>query len=183
MKDIKKDFESFANDSNSSEGAGNNAAGSSFVLQKIHNEIAKTAPHKTGVAVKLGLVHLASSVVTLSACPQFGQRLFFKGEGLMHYFMQISPTFCQSFCGALYLSVTFLLARFVLKYDEWLVVIRSRTLSIATLSLLSLGTFAMLNRGISLEAGVFWIFGATLGAEAVSASKQTFKKLFRLSAS
>ncbi len=173
MTDYKKDFESFASDSSASE-----TAGSSFVLQKIHNEIAKTAPNKGGVAVKLGLIHLGSSALTLMACPQFGLRLFFQGDGLMHYFMKISPTFCQAFCGALYLSATFLLARIVLKYDEWLVVLRSRTLSIATLALLSLGTFAMLNRGVSFEAGLFWVFGAALGAEAMSASKQTFKKIF-----
>ncbi|MDG0817329.1 hypothetical protein [Bdellovibrio svalbardensis] len=178
MKDIKKDFESFTDESGSS---ANTSAGSSFVLQKIQNEIAKTAPKRTSVAAKLGAVHLVSSVITLTACPQFGLRLFFQGEGMMHYFMKISPTFCQSFCGALYLSVTFLLARFVLKYDEWLVVLRSRALSIATLALLSLGTFAMINRQMSFETGVFWIFGATLGAEAVSASKQTLRKIFSFS--
>lgn len=171
MKDAKKDFESFMN-------GGEQSAGSSHVLHRIHQEIAKTAPKTTSVAVKLDLIHLVSSCLTLMACPQFGTRLFFKGDGLMHWFMEISPLFCMSFCGAFYLSVTFLLARWTLKYDEWLVITRSRTLSIGVLALLSLGTFAMLARGISLEAGVFWLFGATLAAEAASASRQTYKKIF-----
>ncbi|QDK37527.1 hypothetical protein [Bdellovibrio sp. NC01] len=172
MKDIKQDFESF-----SSEDAAK-TAGSSFVLQKVKEQIALTAPKKSHVAVKLGAIHLASSVATLAACPQFGLRLFFEGDGLMHYFMQISPMFCQAFCGAFYLSVTFILARVLLKYDEWLVILRSRVLSIGVLALGSLGVFAMINRGVSFEAGLFWIFGATVAAELASASKYSVKKLF-----
>ncbi|WP_413581392.1 hypothetical protein [Bdellovibrio sp. HCB288] len=175
MKDVKNDFESFKND------ADQVSAGSSFVLNKIHSEIARTAPKKSAVAVKLGGIHLVSSFFTLMACPQFGTRLFFKGEGLMDVFMKISPMFCQAFCGAFYLAVTFILARMVLKYDEWLVVMRSRSLSIGSVALLSLGVFAMLAQGISWEAGVFWIFGALIAGEMASVSRMTLKKYFRFS--
>ncbi len=172
MKNKTNDFDSFA------EGDSQLPAGSAFILNKIHQDIQKLAPHKSQVAVKMGLIHLFSSILTLSACPQFGLRLFFKGEGLMHYFMQLTPTFCQSLCGGLYLSVTFLLARLVLSYDEWLMILRSRTLSIGTLTLGSLGTFAMINQGLSLEAGAFWILGAVVGAEVASISKVRIQKLF-----
>ncbi|MEK2687634.1 hypothetical protein [Bdellovibrio sp. GT3] len=175
MKDVKNDFESFKND------AGQVPAGSSFVLNKIHSEIARTAPKKSAVAVKLGGIHLVSSFFTLMACPQFGTRLFFDGEGLMDVFMNISPMFCQAFCGAFYLAVTFILARFVLKYDEWLVVMRSRALTIGSVALLSLGVFAMLAQGISWEAGVFWIFGALVAGEMASVSRMTLKKVFSFS--
>ena len=171
MKDIKKDFESFVNDSSETVGA-------SRVLNKIHAEIAATAPKKSHVAIKLGGIHLASSAVTLMACPQFGVRLFFQGEGLMHYFMKISPLFCQSFCGAFYLATTIILARLLLSYDEWLVLMRSRVLTIGSVALVSLGVFAMLARGISWEAGVFWIFGATLAGEVASLPKRTFRAVF-----
>ncbi|MBO9668136.1 MAG: hypothetical protein J7501_15145 [Bdellovibrio sp.] len=171
MKDIKKDFESFANDRSET-------AGSSFVLNKIHSEIAKAAPKTSHVAMKLGGIHLVSSALTLMACPQFGFRLVFQGEGLMHYFMKISPMFCQTFCGAFYLAVTFVLARMIMKYDEWLIIMRSRVLAVGGLALLSLGAFAMIAGGISWEAGVFWVFGAALAGEAASASKQVLKKFF-----
>ncbi|MGE5085756.1 MAG: hypothetical protein ACM3MG_05600 [Bacillota bacterium] len=170
MKNIKKDFESFINDSSES-------VGSSRILNKIQEEIAATAPKKSHVAIKLGGIHLVSSALTLMACPQFGVRLFFQGDGLMHYFMKVSPLFCQSFCGAFYLAVTFVLARILLHYDEWLVLMRSRVLTIGSVALISLGAFAMLGRGISWEAGVFWIFGATLASEMVSLPKRAFKSL------
>ncbi|WP_413578515.1 hypothetical protein ACLVWU_08250 [Bdellovibrio sp. HCB290] len=174
MKDVKNDFESFKNDAGQ-------AAGSSFVLNKIHAEIARTAPRKSSVAVKLGGIHLVSSFFSLMACPQFGTKLFFSGEGLMDVFMKISPMFCQAFCGAFYLAVTFVLARLVLKYDEWLVLMRSRVLTIGSVALVSLGVFAMLARGISWEAGVFWIFGAVVAGEMASVSKMTLKKYFSFS--
>ncbi|WP_413561368.1 hypothetical protein [Bdellovibrio sp. HCB209] len=171
MKDVKNDFESFKNEVSET-------SGSSFVLNKIQAEIARTAPKKSSVAFKMGAIHLGSSLVTLMACPQFGTRLFFEGEGLMDVFMKISPMFCQAFCGAFYLSVTFVIARLLLSYDEWLVINRSRGLSIGGLALLSLGVFAMLAQGISFEAGVFWIFGAIVAAEMASVSRVTLRKIF-----
>ena len=171
MKDIKKDFESFVDEAG-------NAAGSSFVLQKVQAEIAKSRPRSSTVAMKMGGIHLVSSFFTLMACPQFGQRLFFKGDGLMDVFMKISPLFCQAFCGAFYLAVTILLARWVLKYDEWLVILRSRLLTIASLTLVSLGVFAMLNRGISLQAGVLWLFGAAIAGELAMLSRNKLKEIF-----
>ncbi|WP_413294118.1 hypothetical protein ACLSU7_03245 [Bdellovibrio sp. HCB185ZH] len=171
MKDIKNDFESFKSDAGET-------AGSSFVLNKIRSEISATAPRKSSVAMKLGGIHLVSSFFTLMACPQFGTRLFFSGEGLMDVFMKISPAFCQTFCGAFYLAVTFLMARVLLKYDEWLVLMRSRVLTIGSVALLSLGVFAMLARGISFEAGLLWVFGAVVAGEMASASRMTLKKFF-----
>lgn len=171
MKDIKKDFKSFVDDAG-------NAAGSSFVLQKVQAEIAKSRPRTSSVAMKLGAIHLVSSFMTLMACPQFGLRLFFQGDGLMDLFMKISPTFCQVFCGAFYLAATVLLARLVLKYDEWLVIARSRLLTIAGLSLVSLGIFAMLNRGVSLQAGVLWLVGAAIAGELATISKNSLQNFF-----
>lgn len=173
MKDVKNDFESFKNEVS-------DTSGSSFVLNKIQTEIALSAPKKSSVAMKMGAIHLGSSVLTLTVCPQFGTRLFFEGEGLMDVFMKISPMFCQAFCGAFYLAATFVIARLIMSYDEWLVVTRSRVLSIGGLALVSLGVFAMLAQGISFEAGVFWIFGAIVAAEMASASRVTLRKIFRV---
>jgi hypothetical protein len=171
MKDIKNDFESFKNDAGET-------AGSSFVLNKIRSEISATAPKTSMVAMKLGGIHLVSSLFTLMVCPQFGTRLFFSGDGLMGVFMKISPAFCQVFCGAFYLATTFIIARLLLKYDEWLVLMRSRVLTIGSVTLLSLGVFAMLARGVSFEAGLLWIFGAIVAGEMASASRMTLKRVF-----
>ena len=167
MKDVKKDFESFS----SAQGE----AASSSILNKVKSEIAAHAPKMRSVAVKLGVIHLASSFLTLLACPQFGLRLFFSGHGLMHYFMEISATFCYAFCGAFYLASTFVIARFVMNYDEWLLVKKSRTLMIASVAMISLGAFSMLSQEMNWELALIWLFGATLGAEFVSLSRNEWR--------
>lgn len=172
MKDIKKDFESFTNDSPTE-------AGSSFVLSKIHAQIEKEAPSVWQVVTKLGLAHLLGTVVTLMSCSQFGVQLFFDGGGLMHYFMQISPTFCYVGCGALYLGTSFLIARVVLRYDEWLMILRSRVLSISVLAALSLGGLAMASHEVNWETGLLWLFGAALGAEFMTLVKSPLHYLAR----
>lgn len=161
MKDIKKDFESFSQSSH--------PAGSSFVLAKIHSRL--NLPSPWTAATKLGIAHLISSVVILSACAQFGVRLFFPGHGLMHYFMKISPTFCMSFCGALYLACTFFFARLILSRDEFLLIYRSKVLSIMAVALLSLGGLALVSHEVTFQAGLLWLFGAVVGAELASLSK------------
>lgn len=158
MKDIKNEFESFVNDSAS-------PAGSSFVLGKIQQQVQASLPSPWKVATKFGVAHLLGSLVTLMSCSQFGVQLFFDGGGLMHYFMQISPTFCNTFCGALYLSISFLMARFILNYDEWIMIRRSRVLSISILALVSLGALSMVSHEVTWEASLLWLFGAALGGE------------------
>lgn len=164
MKDIKKDFESFVNDPAET-------AGSSFVLSKIHSQLQKELPSPWSVATKLGVAHLLGSFVTLMSCSQFGVQLFFDGGGLMHYFMKVSPQFCNTLCGALYLSISFMMARVILKRDEWLMIVRSRTLSIASLALVSLGGLALASHEVTFEAGILWLFGAALGGELVTLVK------------
>lgn len=160
MKDIKKDFQSFTNETSTSA-----VAPSSAVLMKIHQQILAERPSSWLVATKLGGAHLVGSFLTLISCEQFGLQLFFHGGGLMHYFMEISPTFCHAFCGAHYFIITFLVARFLLKPEEWLRIKRSRTLTVATLALLSLGGFSVISHEVTLEGGLLWFIGASLGGE------------------
>lgn len=164
MKDIKKDFESFANEPAEQ-------SGSSFILQKIHQEISKRLPSPWQVATKVGIAHLLGSLVTLMSCSQFGVQIFFDGGGLMHYFMSISPSLCYTFCGALYLSISFIFARTILNHEEWLVILRSRVLSISSLALISLGGLAIASHEVTFEAGILWLFGAALGGELVTLVK------------
>lgn len=167
MKDLKKDFESFA--------AATETRGSSSVLQKIHAQIEQELPSLWVVTGKMALAHGVGSVATLMSCSQFGVQIFFHGGGLMHYFMHLSPTFCHTFCGALYFTVTFLMARLILKYDEWLVILRSRVLSISSLALITLGGFSLVSHEVTLEAGLLWFFGAALGGELTTLIKSPRK--------
>jgi hypothetical protein len=171
MKDIKKDFQSF-HDESDLDVAPMGTLGN--LKAQIEKEQAKPAP----VAIKLGVIHLISSVISLAACPQFGVKLFGEGEGLMHLFMQISPTFCQAFCGAFYLAVTFVMARLILTPEEWYFLLRTRTLTIAALALVSLGAFFIMTPGMTLEAGLLWLFGATVAAELISHKRLPLRSLF-----
>jgi len=136
-------------------------------------------PSPWKVATKLGLSHVLGSLVTLMSCSQFGVQLVFDGGGLMHLFMRVSPHFCHAFCGALYFMISFTLARLLLSRDEWLVVARSRVLSISVLALLSLGGLSLASHEVTFEAGVLWLFGAALGGELVTLVKSPLLWLLR----
>ncbi len=161
MSDLKNEFESFVNDRDS-------ANGPSAVLSKIHQQIDKERPSYGMVAGKIGLAHIAGSLVTLSACSQFGVKLFFKEYDLMLFFMHISETFCQTFCGGFYLALTFLFARLMLGREEWMLLLKNRALAISSLAFVSLVGFSLMTHNVSFEAGLLWMFGAALGAEAIT---------------
>jgi hypothetical protein len=166
MKDVKKDFADFVSDAETSAGP--------RILNQIYENITRPSPWTA--ATKLGVAHVLSSFLTLMACSQFGVRLFFPGHGLMHYFMQVSPTFCMTFCGALYFACTFLFARAIFTYDEFLLIIRNKVLSILSVGFISLGAFALVSHEVTFEAGILWLFGAIVGAELASLRTSTIKK-------
>jgi hypothetical protein len=172
MSSSKNDFKSFVQEKGE-------AFESSSLLANIHAEIARTTPSLKKVLIKLGLVHLGASLLSLIACPQFGIGFISYGHNLMHYFMQISETYCYILCGAFYLASTIVVARFVLTFDEWLVIKRSRALMIMCLALVSLGAFALHSHEVTFELALLWLFGASLGGELVSLSKYEWKTLPR----
>lgn len=158
MKNLNEDFKDFS----SSEGS----PGSRSVLNRIYDSLPKASPLLS--FNKLLAAHLLSSFVVLMSCSQFGVRLFFDGHGLMGLFMKISPTFCLAFCGALYLSCTFGFARSLLSYDEWLLVRKSRGLSVLGISLVTLGVLSVLAHEVNFQSGLIWLVGAYLGGLLVS---------------
>lgn len=171
MKDVKKDFQSFVKE--------DGAKAPASLLSKIQDEIARTAPSMGTVFVKLAGIHLMASLLSLMACPQFGVHFVNHGHGLMHYFMQVSDTYCYIFCGAFYLASTILLARMLLNFDEWLVIKRSRAAVIMTLALVSLGAFAMHSKEVTFELALLWLFGAAVGGELISLSKTEIRNFPR----
>jgi len=149
-----KDFESFLESGH--------AQLEATALDTLKKELFPSLSH---VAMKMGLIHLVSSFFTLMACPQFGFRLFFEGHGLMHYFMQAGGVACFALCGGFYLGVTFWMAKLFLGEFEWVVLKKNSVLSLGTISLLSLGVFAMLNgHELTFELGFVWLLGAIVSA-------------------
>ena len=147
--------------------------------QKIESQILATKPKLGQVVFHLTLIHFVCSLLSLVACPQFGVRLFFDGHGLMHYFMSFAgPVYCQFFCGAFYLGLTFLAAKFWLSYDEWLVIKKNRWLSSAVLASASLAAFAIHDHGFELQLAAVWLVGAVLAG--VVTTLPTTKIIFYL---
>lgn len=126
----------------------------------LENLKAEVFPKIGAVAMKLGLIHLASSLLTLMVCPQFGLRLFFEGHGLMHYFMKAGDIGCFAFCGAFYLGTSFWVAKIFMGEFEWALLRKNSVLALGSLSLLSLGAFAMWDHSLNFEIGLVWLLGA-----------------------
>jgi hypothetical protein len=125
-------------------------------------------PSVAAVLGRLGLVHLASALVTLSVCPQFGVRVAGEGMGLMHWFMGLGDLGCAIACGAVFLGTSGLAAGLLLRPEEVRVIRRHRVLELGSLSLGSLGVFIMLNpAGIVATFAAAWVFGSLLGAAAL----------------
>jgi hypothetical protein len=164
-----KDFESFLESGH--------AQLDSEALDHLKKEI---FPSLSQVAIKLGVIHLVSSFMTLMACPQFGLRLFFEGHGLMHYFMKAGSVACFGFCGAFYLGATFWIAKFVLGEFEWNVLKKNSVLSLSTIALVSLGAFAMFNsRELTFEVGFVWLLGAIVSATIPLLTQVRHRPLFK----
>lgn len=172
MSQSKNDFKSFVQESAE-------IPERSQLLSRIHAEIQKTTPSLKKVFIKLSIVHVVASLISLMACDQFGVGFLSYGHNLMHYFMQISETYCYILCGAFYLASTIVVARFVLTFDEWLVIKRSRAMTILSLALISLGAFAIHSHEVTLEVALLWLFGACVGGELVSLSKYEWRTMPR----
>lgn len=156
MSESKNDFNDFISSSES--------PAPQRLLGKIQHEIQRTTPGLLEVIVLLGGIHFLSSVLSLAACPQFGVRLFFEGHGLDHLFMHAGHEACFFLCGFFYLGLTFLLARWALPKDAWLVLKKSRFATVTALGLLSMGSLSIIGHTLSFELSVIWFFGAYLGA-------------------
>lgn len=130
------------------------------VLSEVHK---KLNPNSWLVFSKLSLVHFFGGLITLSMCPQFGINLLGADLGLIKVFYRFGTYGCVTACGALFISLTTILALITLRPEEIRKVRQLWFLQIATLSLLSLGVFLMLDADILWSFAIFWIIGGLLG--------------------
>lgn len=150
---MSKDFQDFV--------TGDGPSPSARTHASLREALEAEAPRPAHTAAKLASVHVAASIVTLSACPQFGLRLFFEGHGLMHYFMGFGDSACWFLCGFFYLSVTALFSRMTLNPADWGLLRSRRRLWMPALLGLTMGSLIMLTREFSIEYGVMWLLGST----------------------
>ena len=112
---------------------------------------------------KLALIHIATSLFTLSVCPQFGFSVFETGMGLNHLFMAFGETGCAMACGFFFLGSTAVIATLLLKKEDLNVLKTNRLSELTALTLISLGFFIMMNAQLVLSVAIAWFLGSVMG--------------------
>lgn len=133
----------------------------SWVKNQLH-------PSALAVSLKLLVVHLFSSAITLTVCPQFGIGPVGGGHGLMGFVMSFGHQACALFCGALFLGTTAIVSQFVLRPEEARVVYRHQYWQFSLLAVLSLMTLMFISQGTSSPAPskefvALWLIAAVVG--------------------
>lgn len=120
------------------------------------------SPSFIRVLGKMGIIHVLTSLVTLSICPQFGFRVWGEGMGLMDVFMRLGDVGCALACGIFFLGTTLVLASLILRRAEWRTIRNHRLLTVTSLLLPSLGFFRVMDGVFFLEFSLAWMLGAFL---------------------
>ena len=120
-------------------------------------------PSAWAVFRKLLGVHAVVGTLSLGICIQFGIDPFRTGFSLSDYFMKFGHSTCMVLCGILFVGLSVLLCRVVVRREELRILRKNAWLEVFGLSMISLGIFAVLGAEITLAIGVLWFVGAMLG--------------------
>lgn len=126
----------------------------------IHEQV---RPKMNYLIAKLFAIHIATAVITLSVCPQFGIRAFKSSLNLMHTFMVFGLPVCNFLCGVFFTATSIGIASVILKRDEIRALKFNKTLTSASLILSSVGFFSIMNPNLFLEFSLLWLLGALFG--------------------
>ncbi|MBC7714950.1 MAG: hypothetical protein H7177_16510 [Rhizobacter sp.] len=130
------------------------------IKSDIHNRL---HPNMSFLISKIFAIHLATAVVTLSVCPQFGLSAFKMNFNLMNSFMVFGMPACNFLCGLFFTMTSTVMAAVILKRDEIRVLKFHKTLAASLLILASIGFFGIMNPNFFLEFSFLWLLGAILG--------------------
>ncbi len=136
----------------------------SSLTAKIKATVHDQVHPKLGYLIaKLFAIHIATAVITLSICPQFGIRAFKLSFNLMHSFMVFGLPICNFLCGLFFTATSIAIASVVLKRDEIRALKFQKSLASASLILSSVGFFSIMNPNLFLEISLLWLLGALFG--------------------
>lgn len=170
MKNLNQEFESFSQMNEVP-----SASLSQTLLKKIQSHM---HPSQTRVFVKLVAIHSLVSVATMSLCPQFGIRVFGEGAGLTRYFMAMGMSACMSFCGVLFLGMSFLLAPMLMNRYENKALHNFRLIHLLLVGVLSLTFFMSFDAEAVFEYSVYWLSGALIGGYLFFSLGQRLRNFF-----
>ena len=132
---------------------------SQAIQDRVHSDL---NPSAWKVFSKLSLIHFVVGLVTLSICPQFGFRIFGEGSGLMGVFMTLGPSACGLACGSFFLGSSILVASLVFRLEELRQLRKNEFLAVASLALMSMGFFIMLDTDVVFGFAIAWLLGSMM---------------------
>ncbi|MBC7539683.1 MAG: hypothetical protein H7281_12745 [Bacteriovorax sp.] len=130
------------------------------ITKAVYN---KLHPKMSALVAKVFAIHMATAVVTLSMCPQFGFSTFKLHFNLMYSFMVFGMPVCNFLCGLFFTMTSTIMASIILKRDEVRALKFHKTLASSLLILTSIGFFGIMNPDFFLEFSFLWLLGAILG--------------------
>lgn len=126
------------------------------IFQAVKQDLNPSLPC---ILTKLGGIHVFAGTVSLFLCSQFG---FGEGYNITHIFMNYGMLVCMAFCGALFLSLTFFIAGFILSPEELRKIRKTCYAPIFLLSFSSLVIFFIFGAEVALDLALFWFLGASI---------------------
>lgn len=155
-KEWLEDFKEFVQ----SEGAPVPQDISDNILSRVRTDL---NPSPWTVFAKLIGIHLVVGTLSLAICNQFGLDPFHSSFSLSEYFMRFGHSTCMVLCGVLFIALTVMLGRLVLRREELLVLSRNAPLQVFGLSVLSMVAFIGFGAEVVLKIGILWFVGAMFG--------------------
>lgn len=110
-------------------------------------------------ALKLALIHLAVSALSLEACSQFGLG---KGQVLGHASKDLEGFLCTAFCGAVFLGFSMLAGGLIISRQEHQQLRAFVFFPVIVLSILSLGALLAFGASMRLDEAFTWFLGASV---------------------
>lgn len=129
------------------------------VLRTVAKDL-RPAPSR--IYAKLTLTGVATGLVTLAFCPQFGLGFGSHNEFLHTLHAATPPAVFYLLCGVLFVALGALLGGFVLTRQEIRAVSHTRNRYFAAYSVLAYATLATLGSEVFVAASLVWIVGALL---------------------
>lgn len=130
------------------------------ILSQIHKDL---NPSSWLVFLKLFGIHSVVGTLSLAVCDQFGMSPFNSGFSLSQYFMKFGHSVCMVLCGILFLGLTGVFGRIILRQEEFLVLKKNVLIQVFFLSLLSLVSFIAFGGEIVTGVAILWLIGALVG--------------------
>ncbi len=131
------------------------------ILRRVYEDL---NPSSWLVFSKLLAVHAVVGTLSLAICDQFGMNPFNTGFSLSRYFMKFGHNACMAMCGFVFLSLTVLISKNILRREEFFVLQKNLLLQGFFLSLISLAAFLAFGAEVIAGAAILWVIGAVLGS-------------------